>query len=979
MWLSKKIEKDPETKKALSELSRLIDEYSDATKLTKGWLASIDRVFKPRPFLYLLTIIVAASLFFLANYYTKFDSKFFDDLINASLLISVPIFVLGITLSTAVKSLDKESRFAIEYLRDSCKVKDFTYLAFLTVVMGFLYYFVKNADCKYPCYIFLLCCEYSHKIIALIAVGGTLWCLWSLVYIIVETTKCMSPEYSTKAASTYAARKLIYGFLKQAYINIWMGKHSELLELEIKPFENIRPSHEHFTLDLHGKSTEREYVIKMHREINFHLGCRDYNINKFKKIDKLLKDNDAKLYLTPHAMNGKEWCIIRCREEHDKLPKLLTKNNICKFKKDKYIESDKISDDDHYLKLYNSISNTIHTKDNAQFRAYLVAIENVFNVMANSRKSLLLRKYYEPDYRGHRLLRLYLYSIKWILNTNLADEEVWYMFIEEITDSIERQAESDIKNGNGYVLDAFKWILPSAYKLFEKHKDSSLWKERARIGRFYYYASNTLSGYSSEIKEDDKLQIQLTLHTGIVGWLLTAIENNDNELIKALCETARILVFPENKIKFIPCELVTQHFILCGKMLKSFIGETPQIDAKKFQSLLFYEYDHTSKSVNYNEIVEFYIESRKNSLRDYLQEFNKTDWEMNPLVGGGFGETNYVFEGSEIDYTFIYLALLSISGNEKVIPIEFWHYSIKEKLAKFEIIAKTLELYHFGSQRKLFEKWMDDCGELYKQQEEQRIADTVLNPDKVSKYKNSFWDGYKKSNTFFKFCLKNGYYIADEAASTKLNYAFLKDVFIDENKEASGNRDGSEISINNDRMLMRDMIKSEQKGEEEAKGVESALNFACQWLMGKGTAKTDGIIVYCGKTYIDGKMHENKDYIPSWKNEEEKCFHGYYKNYPIFTIRSEKAEKCVALNLKGWKGIYIRPEVIKNATFGELNVREWTDEEINKFITDGKIKEEDRNRVKGQCIVEYELFWKLDKDGLPEQMTISVLKEKDDE
>ena len=51
MWLSKKIKKDPEAKIALKELSKLIHEYADATKLTKGWYANIYRIFKPGLFI----------------------------------------------------------------------------------------------------------------------------------------------------------------------------------------------------------------------------------------------------------------------------------------------------------------------------------------------------------------------------------------------------------------------------------------------------------------------------------------------------------------------------------------------------------------------------------------------------------------------------------------------------------------------------------------------------------------------------------------------------------------------------------------------------------------------------------------------------------------------------------------------------------------------------------------------------------------
>jgi hypothetical protein len=211
-----------------------------------------------------------------------------------------------------------------------------------------------------------------------------------------------------------------------------------------------------------------------------------------------------------------------------------------------------------------------------------------------------------------------------------------------------------------------------------------------------------------------------------------------------------------------------------------------------------------------------------------------------------------------------------------------------------------------------------------------------------------------------------------------LNYSYPKDVFIGESGDVSRTTDGTEVSRGNGRMLVRGMVESAQESKEEVKDIELALNSACQWFIEKGTTKTEGIIVYCGENHIESKMYENKDYIPRWKNKEDVCFHGYYKDYPILIIHSKDVEKCVALNLKGWKGIHIRPDVIKDV-FGNLTVREWTEDEINKSISDKKIKEEDRNKVRGQCLVEYELFWKLDKDSLPEQITIPMTKETEDE
>ena len=155
--------------------------------------------------------------------------------------------------------------------------------------------------------------------------------------------------------------------------------------------------------------------------------------------------------------------------------------------------------------------------------------------------------------------------------------------------------------------------------------------------------------------------------------------------------------------------------------------------------------------------------------------------------------------------------------------------------------------------------------------------------------------------------------------------------------------------------------------------IEDALNKSSQWLIGNGLREYEGIIVYFGNEYIEGKLLENENFVPSWKIENEKYFSGYYKNFPIIKIyRQDYAQHFIALNLKGWKGIQIRNDIIENNIFGDIKVRLWTKEEIDKAIeSDPKLKEEDRNKLKGTCAAEYELYWQLNAESLPTQFSVS--------
>ena len=331
---------------------------------------------------------------------------------------------------------------------------------------------------------------------------------------------------------------------------------------------------------------------------------------------------------------------------------------------------------------------------------------------------------------------------------------------------------------------------------------------------------------------------------------------------------------------------------------------------------------------------------------------------------------------------FIYLALLVISEDEEKRVIEFWHYSIKDKIKNLKKAAGIIGFYGFESQKVIFEKWMDGCEELYKQQEEQKVAEATLNPVKVSEYVDSFWIGYKERNTFLGFCLKHRYYTIEDTAGTKGRINLPKTLFLEKTNQSGsvGRSCGLDIAENRDRDLINNIIKSTQEDNKEtANNIESMLNKACQWLAEKGLSRTQGIIVYCGDTYIESKLYENEYYVPSWRNEEKTCFSGTYKNYPIKTIRNRNGiEKCVALDLREWKGIQVRDDIVDKENFGDLSVRKWSGDEITAAIKkDIELEEGDRNKLKGTCAAEYELYWQLDKSDLPDQITISMVKETD--
>lgn len=989
MWISRKINNDPEVKKTLQEITKLIKSYLDATyikKEKKFFVIDIGRFFKPRLSTYLGVVFSFAIIEALLFYLYVLELSVLNNWIRLSLDISLPILVLGISLSTVAKSLSESSRFASEYLKDSCRITFFACITFLTVLGGYL------SGILFPAIKGPIVFKIMYILLSPISVGGAIWCLTSLIYIILETTKCMYPEFSIEAASNYASRKLSYAVLKETYLSVWMGKYSDILNEYLKDCRNIYEPSKYFSKDLLEKKKREneksgEYKINLPKEINFHFGYKDYNLSKLEEINKLLEYKKEKLYLA-HNFNSKEFGALcykePCNEIYDKIKKEIS--SIYRFGKDKHVEEKESFWEEHYLKLHNALLRAINNADMAQFRKYLKSIEEIHIIIRKVRKNSIVRRQFNLDYKKYRYLLLYSKSVKWLLESkNKIEDEILELFLDALVESIWQQVKDDIRNSDWYTLDVLKWLVPDTYKLFKEHvkdKKSRLWELRARIGSFYDFTESLLSEFESDIKEEDKLQIQLVLHKGIIRWLLIAIENKDNELVKSLCEAAKRLVLPDKKITFTPQQLVTQHFILCGKMLEFLMGKKPHVSSETFKLLCFEKYDHkTGRNINYDELAKFFIDSRREyDLRSLLREFSETDWERNPLSGGGFGTPHYPFSGAiEFDYMFIYLALLCLhfSPDAEPMPFEFSGYNLKDKIEKFKDIARSIDIHSFKDSKEKLIQWLDKCDRLYKQKEEERIATAPLNKEKVSQYKDGFWKAYKNTKTFLHFCITQGHYSINNEVSAKSGYRRSKRIYVDEHTSPSSiaNADGADVSRYWDKDLLKKIINMNAE-TETADAIISMIDKACRWLAREGANRENGILLFYGNTHIESELYNNDHYVPSWKLEKNLVFSGYYKNYPILEIYDRDVnQKCVSLNLTGWKGIEIRPEVLEKDILGEINIREWTEDEINEAISQDKIREQDRNSVKGQCPIDYELFWCLDEKVLPRQMMFSLKTE----
>jgi len=580
-------------------------------------------------------------------------------------------------------------------------------------------------------------------------------------------------------------------------------------------------------------------------------------------------------------------------------------------------------------------------------------------------------------------LFLYTDSLEWLLkkkdeiNVGILED-----FIHALEHSIWEQIKDEIEKGDTCTINTFKWLIPSAYQLFLKNiddKNSRLWELRAFSGSGYDYLHYLFNDSESK-SEIDRTGVKLILHRGIIRWLIIALESEDQELAEALCESARKLVFGDKGLTLKSEELLTQHFILCGKILNDIIDKQPMGSVNLFKLLLHDKHSmHDTELPDFNELVEYYIENRKSrDLRHYLREFEKTRWERNPLNRSGHGAPTYTFSGSsEFDYMFIYLAFLTMPYNPeeiKPIPTDISFYRLEEKIEKLKDIARDIKLYRFGKDDiDNFLKWLNDSKKLYEQQEQQEIIATPLKQENISEFKNAFWEGYKSTKSFLNVCLKLECFKIDKNINVKGNFNHHKDIFIKElnSLKRIAESDGSNVSLAYNEGLLEDII-DKKAPNELVEDYTSQLNRACSWLRKYGLSKENSLLLYYGNVILEGKLYKNDDYIPRWKVSEDDIYHGYYKGYPLMTVYKKEVEPiCVALKLEEWKGVKIRPEILEGR-FGTVTVREWTDTELDVFVRKGEINELERNQVKTGCPVEFELYWDLDKQDSPIQYSIGL-------
>jgi len=926
------------------------------------------------------------------------DSTFFKDLVDASLLISVPIFVLGITLASAVKNLDKESRFATEYLHDACKVKEFTYLAFLTVIMGFLYYLAKDADCKY-----------IYIIFSSITVGGTLWCLWSLVYIIVETTKCMSPEYSTKAASTYAARKLTYGYLCDSYVTVFYNQQKNYLKKWCtgKVIYSPEQCYGYYQSNLYSEKRDNDIEIKINKHVYGQNLYKDYNFKDLEKLNNYLKENKAELYLSS-PLDEKEQAmlgILCCTgiKQNKKLQLKVQKKGrkAIRWGKYKFSEHDDDFWDSQESKLNDAIKKAVNNGDSIQVKTYLDAVNVPLTVFRDVRgKHKIIRDVCgEYVHRGYQLLRLYLSALHKIVEVEDGDQ--LDKLSHKVRSSIWYETGDILRSMDYQSMELYTWLVQQIYALIQdtEGKGKKLQNMRAQFGGFYEFAGDWLNDRKAKSDIDNLNKMQVVLHNGLTTWLLMVIEKGDLKLAEQLCDAGRRITFGRDAIKFDNKEVITQHLILAGYLINLIKAKT--ISTEAIEKLFIEPYSRDS-DIDFEELVKFYLSISFEKTNQYTRRLYPLERTFTNLFTGSSHSSGFGSMGNnEISRTFIFLGAHALKKN---LALPKPNANIAGRILKddIKVVKESFTEPYFNHGIKQFEAWFQSCEEMQSAEEAKEIANARIDEVKRTEHEKTFWEGYLKSVPVLSMCLTNGNYETNNEVKNKWIYYVPKIALFNWKypiSGADGDEYGASIGCKMENYVLEEITKN-CRNKSKIKGrLPDAISEAVKWLDNIGcatdnnTINNKGFIITISKQLPETTMYQDKDFIPSWREDVKSIgFNGFYHGYPIKRFQKieeedgivekdeakDKKPQCemvIAIDLRGWVGFRAREEVIAGQKYGELKIREWRPDEIDRAIESGELKTGEVDKAKGNCPVDVIFFWEYIKDSFPKMKAFKLSDE----
>jgi hypothetical protein len=991
MWLSNEIEEDAQTRSALRKLHRLAKEYRDATELPEEskFISTEIRLFRPK----VLSFTLLAVGFGLAGYFRgpTVEASEAREWLEVMLRVVVPIFVLAVTITSLARSFSESMKFASEYFNESCRMELYCCLALLTTIVTLEARFI--ADMRgIPVAV--------NEGFAGVCLGATLWCITGIAFIIRETIRCAQSGEAVKAATNYAAKKLSYGLVANHYSTLWMARYSEIMNQWCQQdFKAIQPPSQYYSAfwkraeGLEDDSKE----ISLGFKIDICKGAVDYNFEALRELDNVLQNNQANLFLHPHAFqkDDAKLGIIQCRQAIAvdgliaKVERIAKKG--CRFHGDRIQERSEGFWSEHFNKLENALSRAIRDNDVGQMHSYLGSLVRAIESVEKAREDEVVRKANDRLEKCWDLIDLYRRSLRQILldGRELKHQDKAICFAQLLRRSLDKQVEQVLRNGDWRTLKLVTWIVPTMWAQYETcrvRRGSALWEKRARFGSFYAWANSLIEEHCSALNEEAQTKMRLTLHEGTTRWLLIANKKEDTELVSSLCSAAKKIAFARGGICFERRELSCQHLILLGKMISRYLNDEG-VTYDDVKNLVSEPPLEKEPEIDFEELASFYLNSRLpiETHEEYFHLFMDSVQERraDPLSGIGAGQSwTTGLGGYEMALSFVYLgsfALRSV-GEPKVRPIDYRSSDLKEAIEKLKNkkIGAEADFARLHGGLKKIEEWVDECSKFHQQQEAQKIAQSRITEQVWQSYDKGFQEGLKEGVPFVDYCARQGYVKESDTASMKPKWHMPKELFLGRSSDdivKEGRRHGGEIGHDANTWTVRSLIdfsdgdadigkdvgmrliKDKKARVEAAKEVKKAV----EWLKSTSCSTEQGMIVVRGLSPDVLHLLEEDDYRPAWREEQmERGFAGYYHDYRILHLQDVRGRPlCAAIDLRGWRGLSVSPEFVKKNQAGRIiGIRELEEQEIEKTTKDGT----DKVQAKGYCVVELELFWKMPEE-----------------
>ncbi len=184
-----------------------------------------------------MIITLLFVIVWLIRLYTQplyYDNK----LIGSLLTLIVPIFVLGISITTLAHRLGESGEFTAEYLHKACRFPVFACQSFLAILFAVTAIALPSGHLLDQC----------KGLLSYATLGSTLAIIPSFLFIILTLIRCVNPKEAIKATTKLYATRLENILAKDIYHNI-RQKHART-EQEGKTDKNEPPSEEEWNCHL---------------------------------------------------------------------------------------------------------------------------------------------------------------------------------------------------------------------------------------------------------------------------------------------------------------------------------------------------------------------------------------------------------------------------------------------------------------------------------------------------------------------------------------------------------------------------------------------------------------------------------------------------------------------------------------------------------------------------------------------------------